>query len=208
MAKKNAMGMIYPKKIQDAMHGIVNAKIQSGYSVATVQHEEGERWIDKDGKEWEMKGGITRSIPKFQDIRVPLFCPKCSSIMGKRSKDTEVFYKFGFCLDCLIERDADMMRNGTYHAYEEKYIKSKQKGFYENAKLEIEDYLKSFDRGYLEYPTENGKLERWEGDDFEKMKKYWEGELDIVNKALYRIETGEEPEEIKEESKNEEGIME
>ena len=31
--------------------------------------------------------------------------------MGKKSKDVEVYYKFGFCLECLIERDAKMVRD-------------------------------------------------------------------------------------------------
>jgi len=154
------MGMIYPKKIQEVMHDTADEKIQIGYGVGKVTRKEGEKWIDNDGKAWEMKDAIARSIPKFQDIRVPLFCPKCKSIMGKRSKDSEVFYRFGFCLDCLIERDAQMMRDGTYQAYEDNYIKSKQEGFYGDAKVQIEEYLKSFDKGYLEYPNENGKMER------------------------------------------------
>jgi len=35
------------------------------------------------------------------------------------------------------------------------------------------------------------KMERWngwEGDDFEKMKEFWEGELELINKALETLE--------------------
>ena len=83
------MKYIYPKKIQKRIHGIEDKKIQVGYTGKTASpiRKEGDTWTDKDGKECEVKNGFIQSIPKFQDIRVPMFCPKCGSIMGKRSKD-------------------------------------------------------------------------------------------------------------------------
>ena len=185
MAKKNSMGTIYPKRIREILSG-GTPKVQVGYMPEKVERKEGEQWEDEGGKEWEKKNGIIQSIPKLQDARVPLFCPSCGSIMGKRSKDIDVFYKFGFCLECLLKRDIQMVRNGTFGEYEKKYMKSKQVGFFSDAKLEIEDYLKSFEKGYIEFPNENGKMERWTGD-MDKLKKFWERELEFINKKLKEL---------------------
>jgi len=190
MAKKNAMGTIRPKLIQKLIHGESEPKISLGYDKKNIRRFEGECWTDDKGKEWEFKNGTIRSIPIFQDIRIPMFCPKCNSIMGKRSKDADVYYKFGFCLDCLINRDSKMMRDGTFGEYEKKYIKSKQIGFYSEAKIELEEYLKTMKKGYIEYPTTDGKLERWEGDDLRKMKEFWETELELINKELDKLTHG------------------
>ena len=187
MAKKNSMGMIHPKKIQETIHGIVDKKIQMGYSKKEIRRSEGEMWQDEQGKEWEMKKGIVSSIPKFQDIRVPLFCSKCQRLMGKKSKDTETFYKFGFCFDCLLDRDFQMVKDGTFETYKKNYAKSKQTGFLTDAKIEIEEYLVKMEKGYIEYSTDKGKMERWEGDDLRKAKEFWEKELIQINETLEEL---------------------
>ena len=187
---KRPMGHIYPKKIQETLHGVADKKIQVGYDKKEIRRVEGEKWVDEWGKEWEMKDGIVRSIPKFSDVRVPLFCPKCVNVMGKRSKDVEVYYKFGFCLDCLLNRDAEMKRDGTFEEYEKKYINSKKTGFYTDSKLEIESYLAQMrEKGCLEYVTADGQVKKMEVD-INTLIEFWEKELDEVNKELEKI--GEE----------------
>jgi hypothetical protein len=184
---KRPMGTIYPKKIQETIHGEADKKIQLGYDKVEIRREEGEKWTDEYGKEWEMKDGITRSIPKLSDIRVPLFCPKCGSIMGKRSKDTDVFYKFGFCLDCLLDRDFQMKKDGTFDEYEKNYIESKKKGFYEDAKNEIESYLTQMrEKGCLEYVTSDGQVKKMDVN-INDLIEFWEKELNEVNKELEKV---------------------
>jgi len=182
------MGYIYPKEIQKRIHGIEDKKVQLGYNKPDERRENGEKWTDKDGKMWEKKDGIIQSIPKFQDVRIPLFCPKCNSIMGKRSKDTDVFYKFGFCLDCLLERDIEMQKNGKWEQYQKTYIKDKKLGFYKDSKLELEEYLKSFEKGYIEYVNKDGHMEKWVGADFDKMKEFWSKELKFIDEQLELLE--------------------
>lgn len=180
----------YPKKIRSILRG-ENPKVQIGYTgkAESAIRKEGDTWIDKEGKQWEVKNGIIQSIPKFQDIRVPLFCPKCNNIMGKRSKDVQVYYMFGFCLNCLIERDVKMKEEGTFKDYEEKYIKSKQLGFYKDAKIEIEEYLKNLENDdSIKFLNEDGTYEKWTGEEKNKMKEFWEKELDEVNKKLEDLE--------------------
>jgi len=187
MAKKNKLGTIKPKEIQKRIHGVHEDKIQVGYTKAEIRRKEGERWTDDDGKEWEVKNGIVMSIPKFQDVRVPLFCPKCKTVMGKRSKDVEVYYKFGFCLNCLIERDAQMMLDGTMDKYAKKYVRSKKRGYYEEMKTAITEYLKALEgKNHLEFVNEDGKIEKWEGD-LDKLRDFWEKELESINEELEKI---------------------
>jgi hypothetical protein len=190
MAKKNKMGTIFPKEIQKRIHGVHDDKIQVGYEKHEARRAEGEKWTDENGKEWEVKNGIVMSVPKFQDARVPLFCPKCKGIMGKKSKDMDVYYKFGFCFDCLIERDIQMVNDGTMENYAKNYVRSKKLGYYTDMKEEIEEYLKSLEgKTHLEYVNEQGQIEKWEGD-VNKMREFWEKELEFVNKELDKL--GEE----------------
>lgn len=182
------MGTIYPKRIQEAIHGTADKKIQVGYSKAEIRHENGNKWTDEYGKEWEMKDGIVQSIPKLSDVRVPLFCPKCGGVMGKSSKDTEVFYKFGFCLKCLLDRDCQMQKDGTFAEYEKNYVKSKKKGFYEEAKHEIESYLTQMrEKGHLEYVDGEGQIKKMDVN-INNLIKFWEEELEEVNKELEKID--------------------
>jgi len=186
---KRPMGTIYPKRIQEVLHG-EGKTIQVGYEKKKIRRQEGEKWVDEWGKGWEMKDGIVRSIPKFTDVRVPLFCPKCNSVMGKRSKDVEVYYKFGFCLKCLLDRDAEMKRNGTFNEYEKKYIESKKKGFYTDFKLEIESYITQMkEKGCLEYVTADGQIKKMDVD-VNTLIEFWEKELEEVEKELQKL--GEE----------------
>lgn len=188
MAKnKRPMGYIYPKKIQERIHGVKDKKVQIGYDKKEVRHKNGDKWTDEWGKEWEMKNGIVQSVPKFSDIRVPLFCPKCNSIMGKRSKDTQVYYMFGFCLKCLLDRDAEMQKNGTFAEYEKKYVKSKKEGFYKDSKLEIESYIKKLkEKGYLDYVEADGAVKKMDVN-VNNLIEFWEKELEEVNKELEKL---------------------
>lgn len=185
--KKNPMGVIYPKRIQSILDGGV-PKVQTGYTPKKerITRKEGEHWVDKDGKEWEFKNGIAQSVPRFKDVRVPLFCPKCNKVMGKSSKDTQVYYQFGFCLNCLIERDAKMIEDGTYLEYERKYIKSKKIGFFRDAKVEIEEYLRQINKG-LEFVNEDGSFDKWSPEDTKKLKEFWQKELDFVNEQIEKL---------------------
>ena len=191
MAKRrNKMGTIYPHKIQETIHGVAGEKVQTGYHAVPVERKEGDTWKDSNGKEWEKLNGIVASIPKFKDVRVPLFCPNCNKVMGRKPKDSEVYYKFGFCFECLIDRDAQLIRDGQMDDYAKKYITSKQFGYYTDMKLQIDEYMKDIEKGYIEFPTEDGKLEKWTGD-MGRLKDFCQKELDFVNSELVRLDKNE-----------------
>ena len=58
--------------------------------------QEGERWKDADGKEWEMKNGIPQSISKLQDAKTPWWCPRCGRPLNSPLHE-KMYFKKGFC---------------------------------------------------------------------------------------------------------------
>jgi len=182
---------IYPKRIRSVLRG-ENPKVQVGYINPNIRtlHQIGDVWEDENG-EWEQKNGYKVKVPKI-DANIPLFCPKCKNVLGKASKDMHVYWKFGFCLSCLIERDAKMITEGTFQQYEKQYIRSKQRGFYSEAKAEIGNYLEEMKKGYIEFVNEKGEFEKWTVD--EKIKEFWENELKFVDSELEKIEKEEKQE--------------
>ena len=68
------------------------------------------------------------------------------------------------------------------------YIKDKKLGFYKDSKLELEEYLKSFEKGYIEYVNKDGHMEKWVGADFDKMKEFWSKELKFIDEQLELLE--------------------
>jgi len=176
----------YPKKIKSTLKG-ENTKVQVGYSKGSESHKEGDIWTDSNGKQWEYKNGYIQSIPKLQEARIPLFCPKCSNIMGKSSKDSEVYYKFGFCLNCLLERDIKMIQDGSFIGYEKKYIKDKQIGFYRESKEEIKNYLAELDeKDFIEFVNSDGKMEKWTSG---PLKEFLVKELKFIEDKLLELES-------------------
>ena len=184
------MGTIYPQKIKSLIRGEESVKIQVGYMPGTEYHKEGDTWTDKDGKEWTMKNGIRQSIPKLQEARIPLFCPKCGGLMKKHNRDTKSYIQWNMCFNCVIERDNNLIKAGLFQKFEEKIEIDKKYGFLNEAKLSIVEFLESIDKG-LEFVNEDGKVEKWDGDE-KKLKEFWEKELKDINESLIKLEKKKE----------------
>lgn len=86
-----------------------------------IKRKDGDTWTDHDGKEWEMKGGIARSIPKLQGANMPWWCPKCKSTMKSRL-DTKMWYRRGVCHGCVIAEENEMRMNGTWEVYQQRIM--------------------------------------------------------------------------------------
>ena len=80
-----------------------------------------------------------------------------------------------------------MQKDGTFAEYEKNYVKSKKKGFYEEAKLEIESYLTQMrEKGHLEYVDGEGQIKKMDVN-VNDLIKFWEKELFSVNKELEKV---------------------
>ena len=182
--KKNPMGTIYPKKTMEILRG-GQGKIQVGYTGAKPMHKNGEQWTDENGKSWEMKDGIARSIPKLQEARTPMFCPECGGVMKGRH-DTKMYLQWNMCFDCVIKRDTELIKKGLFKKFEEKVEVDKKYGFLKDAKIQVEEYLNSIDDG-ISVVNEDGQIEKWDGDET-KVKEFWEKELNDINESLGKLE--------------------
>lgn len=183
--KKNAMGYIYPGKIRSLLRG-ESSKVVSGYTPSgSTERKVGDRWVDVNDVEWEQRNGYAIKVTKLDDARIPLFCPKCKRVMRKR-KDVDIYLKFGFCLDCLAERDTKMMIKGTFWDYEKQYVLDKKINFLNEAKQDVEEYLKNLS-DEITFANEDGTLEKWNIDSKEA-KKFLEKELKEINKELEKLE--------------------
>ena len=178
------MSQFYPGRIRAVMRG-EEPKVQVGYSIKKQERENGDKWVDKDGKHWEKVNGITKSIPKLQDARIPLFCPKCKRVM-KAKIDTEFYLNEQMCHKCVTERDTDLIISGKFENFQKKKVLIKKQGFLLEGKDSISEYLKKIDDG-IQIVNEDGKIEEWSGDT-EKMKIFLNKELDDINKNLAYIE--------------------
>ena len=154
-------GMAAIRGVREKMGEVLkkdNALKVSMYIPEKIKRKEGDTWTDHDGKEWEMKGNIARSIPKLQGAKMPWWCPKCSKTMKGRL-DTKMWYMRGTCHGCVIVEESEMRANGTFDAYERRIM-------YANAISKVKESineLKSF-QSTLSNPQihfQDGRFEEW-----------------------------------------------
>lgn len=195
------MGYIFPKRIKDAMRGEnpVLVSYPSYKKNEEVKREEGERWTDSNGKSWIMKNG--NKLPERRiEAAVPMFCPKCGSIM-KAQIDTKFYFLRERCHKCVARDEQHLKYRGVFEEYQEKVMISNQIKFLEDAKSGIEETLNNL-KPYQEYINEDGTIEKWKNVDNGKIKEFLkkeQKELDETLEKLYEIEkeNGEYSEDLK-----------
>jgi len=143
--------------------------------------KEGEVWTEK-GKTWTMKNGIKRTVSKFtavrKDLQTPLCCPKCN----KRMKHIdEHMYKFNkVCLDCTVEFEHEIRKQGKYEEYERKRVAANLKGYVKDLEIFFEDFVKNNASGG--YVTEDGDVEHWSGNAGERAAELLKPGLDNLKR--------------------------
>jgi uncharacterized C2H2 Zn-finger protein len=85
-----------------------------GYNKKYEHHEEGDVW-EEGGRTWTIKNGIKQNITKLDKAKkvgkMPLFCPKCGTIM-KDWKDKKLYPAYGHCFNCQIDHEAQLRKEG------------------------------------------------------------------------------------------------
>lgn len=144
--------------------------------------KEGDVWIEK-GKTWTIKNGIKRTVSKFTQVRksmqTPLCCPKCNNPLKGIHED---FYKFnGVCLDCTVQFEHELIKQGKYKEYERKRIEANVKGYV----LDIASYFEETYSNDINkmYVTEDGDVETWIGNTSNRAKEVIEPKItELVEK--------------------------
>lgn len=112
--------------------------------------------------EWEQKNGYKVKKTRFDDIRVPMFCPKCEKIM-KGSKDTNAYYSHKTCLNCIVDYHDELRKEGKLEQYMFRKRLLNAQSWLEEQKQQLEEFVNSkyYDP---EFVRSDGTIERWKFD--------------------------------------------
>jgi len=145
--------------------------------------QEGEIWTEK-GKTWTIKNGIKRTISKFSQVRknlqTPLCCPKCSKAIKHID---EKFYKFNtLCLDCTIDFEHELLKQGKYQEYEQARVLANAKGYVADLDVFFNEYFQN--TANKSFVTEDGEVETWTGNSVKRVEEIVKPQLDELKQQL------------------------
>lgn len=188
------MGYIFPKKIQDAMHGEQTHLHIGGYYERNTKtdHAIGEEFTESDGTKWIQKDGYKSKVGKLDDVRIDLHtCPVCKRFLRTRL-DINMMTLTNKCFECVLKEENEMRANGTYEQYEKEKMKQNAISFYTDAKNSLISYLDDIrERTSIDFVESDGHIEKWSLDDKEKIIEFCEKELKDIENTLHKINTGE-----------------
>lgn len=161
-----------------------------GYEKETEKKRKvGERWVDKEGKEWEQQKGFVSAVTQMDDIRKYLDkLNTCNNTECQTTKpsmaDKKLIRKTGLCIVCLAKLERELKNDGTYPFYEDYKITLNKLGFVRDIKAQYEEALLGI-KQQIEQVTEDGRIEKWTWDvDIEKVKKDLKDDIDGAFEAI------------------------
>lgn len=195
--KDNKKTWIHPsrKKILDTLHGRDNTKNTFGWTPeAKTKREVGDRWTDANGKEWEQKDGYISSVSKLDDVRA--YIDSLSTCKNKECKtinpkgaNLRFIRQTGFCINCLVEKEAKIRELGLFSEYENWKINSKVLGRLKDDLDKFEQALKDADT-IPSFIQEDGTIEKWNFDgDVTKIKKDITNDIKQTKKLITKFQT-------------------
>lgn len=166
------------KLIIDTVFGRVdNTQRVHGYEKEVEEKKEvGEKWVDKEGQEWEQFEGFKSKVTQMGDVRQYLDkLNTCSSEDCKTDKyssiDKKLIRKTGMCINCLAKYEKELKMDGTYPFYEDYKLTRNKLAYVREVKDRCEEALGGVKK-QLEMVTEDGRTETWTWDiDVEKVKE-------------------------------------
>jgi len=153
---------------------------QAGYNKLFVERTEGEIWSEF-GKQWTIIDGLRQNIIKNKEIKdevkIPLFCPNCTSIMKKKI-DSEYYRLHKTCFNCVIKKEHDIKLSGKWSEYENKIHNED----IENKITEFLNWVEDAKNNKQDYVTEDGDVENWVGgDNIESIEKNKDQVIEYLN---------------------------
>lgn len=139
--------------------------IKVGYTKTEQERVEGEQF-EEGGKTWVIKNGIKTSVSKLKQARqfgqMPLTCPNCGQRMEDNTQNMKSWLLRGYCFNCLIKHDNDLVVNGQFKQFEREEMIKNVKAYTESMKQELQEYIKDYKS--KKYITEDGDIEEWSSD--------------------------------------------
>ena len=180
MGKETVLKKEFQKKdverLRNLMQGKYGEKTRSsvGFSQAETFYAEGDIW-EVDDRTWTIKDGIKQNITKLDKAKkahvMPLFCPKCKTLLHKRI-DKPYYNTYKFCLGCYASFEDKLKSEGKAEEYfndiNNKVLDQRIKEY----KDYVEEKLNESNEGHV---TEQGDIEIWHGKlDRERVDAYTE----------------------------------
>jgi hypothetical protein len=177
------------KKILDVMHGRDSGNATVGWDKAKEKKEVGDRWFDSNGKEWEQHDGFKIAVTQYDEARAYLdTLNTCKSKECKTGNPKGANLRFikqsGFCINCLVEREAKLRVEGIYNNYEYWKMNSKALGTIKDDLAKFEQARKDADT-VPSFVNENGSIEKWSIDgDIEKVKTDLDSDIEGLKELI------------------------
>lgn len=153
------------------------------------KHNVGEKWTDKDGKEWEQQQGFKVATTQMDDVRQ--FLEKLNTCSTDNCKtdtysnaDKKLIRKTGMCATCLAKFESNLKIDGTYPFYEDYKITRNKLAYVRELKDRYTEALGGIKK-QMEIVTEDGRLETWSWEvDIEKVKTDLQKDIDGAFDAI------------------------
>lgn len=135
---------------------------QIGYTKEEIKREEGDIW-EEDGKKYIIHLGIKKRYSKLSllrdSVKIPLFCPCCNKPLSL-DIDQRMYKLNKVCLDCQINFEAKLKREGKFKDYQQNIINSN----YKSELIDFRNYLAGFAKTKTMVISEEGITEEWTND--------------------------------------------
>ena len=152
----------------------------TGYTKAKEFHNEGDVW-EEDGRQWTIKNGLKQNITKLdsakQGVVLPLFCPKCSKSM-KPHLDKQWYIINGHCYNCQVDYEFQLRKEGKFEEVQNQAINDHVDGLVKDFEIWFEEMINTKDS----FVTEQGDVEKWDGNGKSQLLKYKEEALEYLKK--------------------------
>ena len=180
----------FKKKDVERMRNLIkgksgeSAETQVGFTSKQENHKEGDIW-EEGGKTWTIKDGIKQTATKLDKVKkeaiLPLFCPKCKSLMKHRN-DVKMYKIHKTCFSCVVENEHKLRIKGEYKDYERNIVANNAKDYLDH----LESYLlEAINTSNTQYVSEKGEVERWKGGiNKEEFSKQLEANLKELRKQV------------------------
>jgi len=157
------------------------------------KRQEGDVWEDANGKQWTIKNGVRQNVTKLDTAKTPWWCPKCNKPMNHRF-DIKFWNLRGHCMDCNIQMEAEIRKEGKWKEYERSIIKQNYISYLKDKISELEDYSRTLSNPEIIHAdnVENRimMVERWNVD-LDKVRADIQKEIDMFKEELHKVESGE-----------------
>jgi hypothetical protein len=124
-----------------------------------------------------LKQNITKLDKAKEGIVLPLFCPTCSSAM-KPHLDKRWFIMYGHCFNCQVDVESKLRREGKLEETEKQVINQHLEGTIKDFEVWIDELINTNES----FITEQGDVEKWDGNGKTQLLKYKEEALEYLKK--------------------------